>query len=202
MQDRIETLEEITRVEIGGALDREIQINIDMYKMKAAGLTFMEVEQAVSFNNMTVSGGNIDLQGMSRSIRVVGEVVTGGQVRGGVRGRSRGVPRLVEHAPAQGERKLVVRPHSSAVVAVEVEPAVLLICHQHVALDPTRTPLDDHLRRRSMRRCKVMGLTPRLAATEATSSPLSILSNASENMTLVTLGLYNPGAGTPRPVSP
>ena len=74
MQDRIESLKEITRVEIGGALNREIQINIDMYKMKAASLTFRDVELAVSQNNMTVSGGNIDLQGMSRSIRVVGEV--------------------------------------------------------------------------------------------------------------------------------
>jgi multidrug efflux pump len=74
MQDRIESLKEITRVEIGGALEREIQIDIDMYKMKAASLTFRDVEQAVNFNNMTVSGGNIDLQGMSRSISVVGEV--------------------------------------------------------------------------------------------------------------------------------
>jgi multidrug efflux pump len=74
MQDRIESLKEITRVEIGGAPDREIQIDIDMYKMQAASLTFRDVETAVSQNNMTVSGGNIDLQGMSRSIRVVGEV--------------------------------------------------------------------------------------------------------------------------------
>ncbi len=81
MQDRIESLKEITRVEIGGALDREIQIDIDMYRMKAASLTFRDVEQAVSLNNMTVSGGNIDLQGMSRSIRVVGEVTNIDQVR-------------------------------------------------------------------------------------------------------------------------
>jgi len=74
MQDRIESLKEITRVEIGGALNREIQIDIDMYKMKVASLTFRDIEQAVSLNNMTVSGGNIDLQGMSRSIRVVGEI--------------------------------------------------------------------------------------------------------------------------------
>jgi multidrug efflux pump len=74
MQDRIESLKEITRVEIGGALEREIQIDIDMYKMKVASLTFRDVEQAVSLNNMTVSGGNINLQGMSRSIRVIGEV--------------------------------------------------------------------------------------------------------------------------------
>ena len=81
MQDRIESLKEITRVEIGGALTREIQIDIDMYKMKAASLTFRDVEQAVSLNNMTVSGGNIDLQQMSRSIRVVGEVTSIDQLK-------------------------------------------------------------------------------------------------------------------------
>ena len=74
MQEKIESLKEITRVDIIGALDREIQINLDMYKMKAASLTFHDVEQAVASNNLTYSGGNIDLQGMSRSIRVVGEI--------------------------------------------------------------------------------------------------------------------------------
>ena len=36
-QDKIEGLKEITRVDIVGALDREIQIDVDMYKMQAAG---------------------------------------------------------------------------------------------------------------------------------------------------------------------
>ncbi|MEI6049846.1 MAG: efflux RND transporter permease subunit [Bacteroidota bacterium] len=90
MQDRIEGLKEITRVEIGGALSREIQIDIDMYKMKAASLTFRDVEQSVSLNNMTVSGGNIDLQGMSRSIRVVGEVSNIDQIRNIVMNTSSG----------------------------------------------------------------------------------------------------------------
>ena len=90
MQDRIETLEEITRVEIGGALNREIQINIDMYRMRAASLTFYDVEQAVNYNNMTVSGGNIDLQGMSRSLRVVGEVTNIDEVANIIIGTSSG----------------------------------------------------------------------------------------------------------------
>jgi len=81
MQDRIESLKEITRVEIGGALTREIQVDVDMYKMKAASLTFRDIEQAVNLNNMTVSGGNIDLQKMSRSIRVVGEVTNIDQIK-------------------------------------------------------------------------------------------------------------------------
>jgi len=90
MQDRIESLKEITRVEIGGALTREIQIDIDMYKMKAASLTFRDVEQAVSLNNMTVSGGNIDMQQMSRSIRVVGEVTNIDQIKNIVMNTSSG----------------------------------------------------------------------------------------------------------------
>lgn len=81
MQSRIESLTEITRVDIAGALDREIQVNIDMYKMRVAGLTFRDVDQAISLNDMTVSGGNIDLQGMSRSISVVGEVQNIDEIR-------------------------------------------------------------------------------------------------------------------------
>ncbi len=81
MQDRIESLKEITRVEIGGALTREIQVDVDMYKMKVASLTFRDIEQAISLNNMTVSGGNIDLQQMSRSIRVVGEVTNTDEIK-------------------------------------------------------------------------------------------------------------------------
>jgi len=72
-QDKIEMLKEITRVDIVGALDREIQINVDMYKMQAASVTFGNIEQAISAENVTVSGGTINMEGMKRSIRVVGE---------------------------------------------------------------------------------------------------------------------------------
>jgi multidrug efflux pump len=72
-KDRIETLREITRVDIVGALEREIQINVDMYKMQAAKLTFGDIERAVQFENMTMSGGSIRMDEKRRSIRVVGE---------------------------------------------------------------------------------------------------------------------------------
>jgi multidrug efflux pump len=73
VQDRVEELPEITRVDIVGALEREIQVNLDMYKMQAYNLTFSDVSRAIATENLTYSGGNIELQGMSRSIRVVGE---------------------------------------------------------------------------------------------------------------------------------
>jgi multidrug efflux pump len=73
MADRIEEVPEIARVDILGALDREIHIDVDMYKMQAARVTFRDIENAIQYENMTISGGSIDMQGMSRSVRVVGE---------------------------------------------------------------------------------------------------------------------------------
>jgi|WetSurSiteA1Bulk_404760.scaffolds.fasta_scaffold00240_10 multidrug efflux pump len=73
MAERIEEVPEITRVELVGALDREIQVDVDMYKMQAAMVTFRDINNAIAYENMTISGGSIDMAGMSRSVRVVGE---------------------------------------------------------------------------------------------------------------------------------
>jgi multidrug efflux pump len=56
-----------------GALDREIQVNVDMYKLQAASLSFNDITGMISSENITLSGGNIDMDGMRRSIRVIGE---------------------------------------------------------------------------------------------------------------------------------
>jgi len=72
-QDKIEGLKEITRVDIVGALEREIQIDADIFRMQAANVTFTDIERAVSSENLTISAGNISSYGMKRSIRVVGQ---------------------------------------------------------------------------------------------------------------------------------
>ncbi len=72
-QDRIESEKEITRVDITGALDREIQIKADMYKMQAAGVTMSDIERAVASENRTVSAGDVSSYGMKRTIRISGE---------------------------------------------------------------------------------------------------------------------------------
>jgi multidrug efflux pump subunit AcrB len=72
-KDRIETLKEITRVDIVGALDREIQIDADMYKMQAASVTFSDLERAIASENVTVSAGTITAFGSKRTIRVAGQ---------------------------------------------------------------------------------------------------------------------------------
>jgi len=72
-KDRIETLKEITRVDIVGALDREIQVDADMYKMQAASVTFSDLERAIASENVTVSAGTVSTFGSKRTIRVAGQ---------------------------------------------------------------------------------------------------------------------------------
>jgi multidrug efflux pump len=72
-QDKIEGLKEITRVDIVGALDREIQIDADIFKMQAAKVTFSDIERAVAMENMTISGGSLTSNGVRNSVRVKGQ---------------------------------------------------------------------------------------------------------------------------------
>ncbi len=72
-QDKIESLNEITRVDIVGALEREIQVNVDMYKAQAASITLTDIDRAIAAENVTISAGNITSYGMKRSIRVQGQ---------------------------------------------------------------------------------------------------------------------------------
>ena len=68
MQDRFEALKEIRRVDIVGALDREIQINVDLYKAALAGVSLDDINNAISFENRIVSGGELSVGGDRKSV--------------------------------------------------------------------------------------------------------------------------------------
>jgi len=80
-QDKIETLKEITRVDIVGALEREIQIDVDMYKMQAASVSFRDIESAVAAENVTISAGTITSFGTKYTIRLAGQFKTPEQIK-------------------------------------------------------------------------------------------------------------------------
>jgi multidrug efflux pump len=73
MQDRFESLNEIRRVDIVGALDREIQINVDMYRASLAGVSLDDISQAIRGENVIIPGGQLSVDGMKRSLSVTGE---------------------------------------------------------------------------------------------------------------------------------
>jgi multidrug efflux pump len=73
LQDKIESMKEITRADIIGALEREFHIDIDLFKMQAAGLTFSDVENSIKGENVNISGGEYLADGVRRNIRLISE---------------------------------------------------------------------------------------------------------------------------------
>jgi multidrug efflux pump len=73
LQDKFEELTEITRAEIVGAPEREIQVNVDPYKMSQARISFMDIENAISRENRDITGGMIEVGDMKRTIKVKGQ---------------------------------------------------------------------------------------------------------------------------------
>lgn len=73
LEDRIEEIDEISKVEIKGINEREVKINVDLYKMEAMELSFYDIEMAVKEENVSMSGGEILLGEAKRAIRTIGE---------------------------------------------------------------------------------------------------------------------------------
>ena len=73
LEDEIETIYEVARVDITGITDREIKINVDMHKLASNKLNFDNIENAIAAENLSISAGEIKLGGTRRSIRTDGE---------------------------------------------------------------------------------------------------------------------------------
>src|SRR5690606_38661278 len=74
LEDEIEKLSEISKVDISGDLDREIIVSVDLFKMEARSVSFSDIENAIAGENVTMSGGDILAGDVRRSLRIAGEV--------------------------------------------------------------------------------------------------------------------------------
>jgi multidrug efflux pump subunit AcrB len=74
LQDDIEEIAEVKKVDILGVDDKEVEIAVDIFKMTAAQVSFDDIQNAVKYENMTLSGGNLISQGSRNNIRIVGEI--------------------------------------------------------------------------------------------------------------------------------
>ena len=73
LQDRIEDIKSVSKVDLKGALEREVQVDIDLLKMEAREVSFQDVENAIRSENLNMSGGELKQNDLRRAIRVVGE---------------------------------------------------------------------------------------------------------------------------------
>ncbi len=76
MQDRLEELPQVNRVDLVGAPEREFQINVDNLRMQSAGITFDDIANAVSRENMDISGGQLEVGNMRRNLQLKGQFKT------------------------------------------------------------------------------------------------------------------------------
>ena len=73
LEEKIEALPEISRVDVSGAPERQIHINVDKFKMEAANIAMSDIARAVTSENVSGSAGLIGMDGVKRTLTVTGE---------------------------------------------------------------------------------------------------------------------------------
>lgn len=124
LQDKIETLPEIRRVDIVGALDREIQINVDMFKAASAGVSMDDIMNGIAYENRRISGGQLSVDGMKRSLSVNGEYTSaeqiGNTVIGSIRGAKVYLKDIAEVVDSHKEQESFARLDGKNVITLNV----------------------------------------------------------------------------------
>jgi multidrug efflux pump len=124
IQDKIEAMPEISRVDIVGALEREIQINLDLQKLQSYGLAFYDIQQAVQNENVNISGGELNVGNVRRTLRVKGEFSTIEQLRNLVirsgSGASARLSEIGEVVDSNAERQDFARLDKAPVITLNV----------------------------------------------------------------------------------
>ncbi len=73
LKDKIESMKQISKVIMVGNLEREIQVNVDMYKLQAASLTLGDIKNTMRSENLNVSGGLVPMDETKRNLTVKAE---------------------------------------------------------------------------------------------------------------------------------
>ncbi|HNO06325.1 MAG TPA: efflux RND transporter permease subunit, partial [Flavobacteriales bacterium] len=81
LEDRIEELPEINKVEIRGVPEREVKVSVDLAAIEMLQLNFDDIANALRSENLTMSGGDILTKDQRRSVRVIGEFTGMEQIR-------------------------------------------------------------------------------------------------------------------------
>ena len=124
IQELIEATPEITRVDIVGGLDREIQINLDLQKMQAYGITFNDIQSAVQYENVNISGGDLNVNDIRRTIRVKGEFVDLNDIKNIIirsgQGATARLSEIAEVIDSNAEKQDFARLNNKTVITLNV----------------------------------------------------------------------------------
>jgi multidrug efflux pump len=73
LKDEVEKFPEISKADIHGIDEQEVKVNVDPFKLEAMQLNFGDLENAISSENITMSGGSYRSNGVRRTVRIDGE---------------------------------------------------------------------------------------------------------------------------------
>ena len=128
LEDEIENLPEIKKVDIRGAQIREVEVAVDIYKMMAAKVSFNDVIGAINNGNVTMSAGNLIASGQRRTIRVIGEITDPSDLENFVVKSDNGSPIYLKNIAAvyfkEKERTTYAREFGNPVVMLDVKKRV------------------------------------------------------------------------------
>ncbi|HEV7333325.1 MAG TPA: efflux RND transporter permease subunit [Flavisolibacter sp.] len=82
LQDQLEELPQLNRVDLVGAPEREFQINVDPYRMQASGITYDDIARSVANENLDISGGQLDVGNMQRNLQLKGQFKSAYDIQG------------------------------------------------------------------------------------------------------------------------
>ena len=92
LQDRLEELPQINRVDLVGAPEREFQINVDNFRMQNAGITYDDIANAVARENLDISGGLLDVGNTKRNLQLKGQFKTAFDIEKVIVRNTKGAP--------------------------------------------------------------------------------------------------------------
>ncbi|HBS85329.1 MAG: copper transporter [Bacteroidetes bacterium GWF2_38_335] len=81
LEERFETVSEVSKVVTQGVSEKEIKINVDPLKMESFKVGFGDIEGAIAQENISMSGGEVKLGGTRRTVRTTGEFTSLDEVR-------------------------------------------------------------------------------------------------------------------------
>ncbi len=92
LQDQLEQISSVLEVSLSGGLEREVQVDVDLAKLKFYDLAFDDITKVIRGENVTIPGGSIDVGTMKYLVRVPGEFITTEPIAGLVITTRRGKP--------------------------------------------------------------------------------------------------------------
>ena len=124
LQERIESIPAVLRVDLRGGLEREVKVDVDLAKLKYYNISFNDVLEAIRTENVNVPGGSIDVNGVKYLVRVDGEFddpeIIGDLVVKTVAGRPIYVRDVAEVEFGFAERESYARLGEEPVVTLDV----------------------------------------------------------------------------------